>query len=181
MNNSRIFKFPNRSFRNFCNSFSSSSFFYPKLKKLNISAIYQSIILTFSVNICLLWNFRLPLRPFHRTLPKFSAFVNRIAVRFYETDCIKNRVKGKVMCTWFCGWLEERCKTGYGITTAALKLCIGDNWTLPPPIMLLSTLTLYVLYNMHICNLFSLKICSQLTVKRWVDSVYRQYRSYLVI
>ena len=28
--------------------------------------------------------------PFHKTLPKSSAFINRISVRFYETDWIKN-------------------------------------------------------------------------------------------
>ena len=27
-------------------------------------------------------------RPFHKTLPKSSAFINKISVRFYETDCI---------------------------------------------------------------------------------------------
>ena len=26
-------------------------------------------------------------RPFHKTLPRSSAFVNWISVRFYETDC----------------------------------------------------------------------------------------------
>ena len=32
------------------------------------------------------WKFRY--RPFHTTLPRSSAFVNWISVRFYETDCI---------------------------------------------------------------------------------------------
>ena len=27
-------------------------------------------------------------RPFHKTLPRSSAFVNRISVRFFETGCI---------------------------------------------------------------------------------------------
>ena len=27
-------------------------------------------------------------RPFHKTLPRSSAFANQISVRFYETDCI---------------------------------------------------------------------------------------------
>ena len=27
-------------------------------------------------------------RPFHKTLPKSNAFMNRISVRFYETDCM---------------------------------------------------------------------------------------------
>ena len=27
-------------------------------------------------------------RPFHKTLPRSTGFVNRISVRFYETDCI---------------------------------------------------------------------------------------------
>ena len=26
-------------------------------------------------------------RPFHKTLPRSSAFINWISVRFYETDC----------------------------------------------------------------------------------------------
>ena len=36
--------------------------------------------------------FLLPLqyRPFHKTLPKSRAFINRTSVRFYETDCIVN-------------------------------------------------------------------------------------------
>ena len=29
-------------------------------------------------------------RPFHKTLPRTSAFVNWISVRFYETDCTRN-------------------------------------------------------------------------------------------
>ena len=28
------------------------------------------------------------LHPFHKTLPKSRAFINRISVRFYETDCL---------------------------------------------------------------------------------------------
>ena len=28
-------------------------------------------------------------QPFHKTLQRFSAFVNWISVRFYETDCIR--------------------------------------------------------------------------------------------
>ena len=28
--------------------------------------------------------------PFHKTLPRSSAFVNLISVRFYETGCMKN-------------------------------------------------------------------------------------------
>ena len=28
-------------------------------------------------------------RPFHKTLPRSSAFLNRVSVRFYETGCIK--------------------------------------------------------------------------------------------
>ena len=31
--------------------------------------------------------FRFLYRPFHKTLPRSSAFVNWISVRFYETDC----------------------------------------------------------------------------------------------
>ena len=27
-------------------------------------------------------------RPFHKTLPRYSAFVNWISVRFYEIDCM---------------------------------------------------------------------------------------------
>ena len=29
-------------------------------------------------------------RPFHKTLPRSSAFLNWISVRFYETDCMSS-------------------------------------------------------------------------------------------
>ena len=32
-------------------------------------------------------NFSLSYRPFHKTLPRSSTFVNWSSVRFYETDC----------------------------------------------------------------------------------------------
>ena len=31
-------------------------------------------------------------RPFHKTLPRSSAFVNWISLRFYETDCTKHKI-----------------------------------------------------------------------------------------
>ena len=31
-------------------------------------------------------------RPFHKTLPKSTAFINRISVKFYETDCILYKI-----------------------------------------------------------------------------------------
>ena len=35
-----------------------------------------------------MYSFNENYRPFHKTLPKSSAFVSWISVRFYETDCI---------------------------------------------------------------------------------------------
>ena len=38
-------------------------------------------------------SFKIKYRPFHKTLPRSSLFVNWISVRFYEMDCSSN--------TWF--------------------------------------------------------------------------------
>ena len=43
----------------------------------------------FQSNICYMFKYR----PFHKTLPRSSAFVNWISVRFYETGCTKNILK----------------------------------------------------------------------------------------
>ena len=50
-------------------------------------------------------------RPFHKTLPRSSAFINRIQVRFYGTDCTwsVNSFIGDYIsipkCTGSCGYL----------------------------------------------------------------------------
>ena len=49
----QIAKFPNRIFWNFYNSL--FVFLFPKLNKLNISAIYEAIIIIFSVNLPLVF------------------------------------------------------------------------------------------------------------------------------
>ena len=39
-------------------------------------------------------------RPFHKTLPRSSTFVNWISVRFYETDCKLNISEKQTTITW---------------------------------------------------------------------------------
>ena len=36
-------------------------------------------------------------RPFHKTLPRSSAIVNCISVRFYEADCKKTELSNKII------------------------------------------------------------------------------------
>ena len=39
------------------------------------------------INSDILYTFLQTYHPFHKTLPRYSAFGNWISVRFYETDC----------------------------------------------------------------------------------------------
>ena len=65
------------------NSFYFDTYTYSSKKDL----IEKQRNFNFDVETCLLYKW-LIYRPFHKTLPRSSAFVNCISVRFYETGCI---------------------------------------------------------------------------------------------
>ena len=54
---------------------------------------YYSIPLTFHTLSTVLCTYR----PFHKTLPRSSAFVNWISVRFYETGCTTRRELNNIL------------------------------------------------------------------------------------